>query len=263
MTKISRMIIQCLALGLIAFASLSPVQAETNFKPRINFQSQYSLAIGGRSILFPIGDLLNNVYSTLNRLTQTKDFQEVKNQSVYFLPTNFHDTKLHTVYPILNKEIFYNREIKKELITIEQAKVNVYKRELVKNIKMAYVQYLQARHAVTIYKNTLGLVNENLRVNEKLVKNDVATNASVLKAKTEVSKVQNSIVEAENNAKNATAYFNFLRNKPFEDKIETDSTFILQPVSLNTPPQYLLHQASEIQQKREEFAQIYLSLLGF
>ena len=70
--------------------------------------------------------------------------------------------KLHTTYPILNKEIVYNREIRKELITVEQAKINVYKKELVKNIKTAYVQYMQAEKAIEIYKNALTLVRENL-----------------------------------------------------------------------------------------------------
>ena len=231
-------------------------EAETLYKPRINFQSQYSLAAGGRSILFPVGDLLNKVYSTLNELTRNPDnFPQLKNQSVQFLPNHFHDTKLHTVYPILNKEIFYNREIKKELITVEQAKLKVYKRELVKNIKIAYIQYLQANQAASIYKNALGLVNENLRVNQKLVKNEVATNAQILKAQTEVSKVQNSIVEAENNAKNAAAYFNFLINKPFDTPINIDSTLTDTRYTTSETP-YPLHQAAEIQQKREEFAQI-------
>jgi outer membrane protein len=232
-------------------------EAKTLFLPRVNFQVQYTLAAGGRNIQFPIGDLLNPVYNSLNKLTQSNNFPSVENQSINFLPNNFHDTKLHAVYPILNKEIFYNREIKKELISIEQAKINVYKRELVKNIKLAYVQYAQANHAVTIYKNALGLVRENLRVNEKLVKNEVATNASVLKAKMEISKVENSIIEAENNAKNAAAYFNFLLNKPFESQIDLDnSTLSPQSSTLPSPTQYLVQNSTELQAKREEFAQI-------
>jgi outer membrane protein len=229
-------------------------EAETLFKPRVNFQTQYSLAVGGRSIEFPLGDLLNNAYSTLNKLTKTNDFPQLQNQSVKFLPNNFHETKIRTTYPLVNKEIFYNREIKKELITIEQAKIKVYKRELVKTIKMAYIQYLQAQQAVIIYKNALGLVNENLRVNQKLVKNDVATNAQVLKAQTEVSKVQNNIVESENNAKNAAAYFNFLLNKPFDTEINIDAK--LTETFYPTESSFPLQQGAQLQQKREEFAQI-------
>jgi outer membrane protein len=224
-------------------------QAQTLFKPQINFQMQYTLAAGGRTQPLPIGDLLNNVYSTLNDLTQTNNFPQVENQNIKFLPNHFHDTKIRTTYPILNKEIVYNREIKKELITVEQAKINVYKRELVKNIKMGYIQYLQALQVVDIYKNALGLVNENLRVNQKLVKNDIATRAVVLKAESEVSKIENSIVEAENNVKNAAAYFNFLLNKPLDSAIERDTNILKNQ---NIPPQL----AGDIELKREEFQQI-------
>jgi outer membrane protein len=232
-------------------------EAKTLFMPRVNFQMQYSLAAGGRNIQFPIGDLLNPAYTALNKLTNSNQFPSLENQSINFLPNNFHETKLHTVYPILNKEIFYNREIKKELITVEQAKINVYKRELVKNIKLAYIQYLQANHAVGIYKNALGLVRENLRVNEKLVKNDVATQANVLKAKAELAKVENSIMEAENATKNTAAYFNFLLNKPFDSKIDVD-TVLMKPLP-NLLPNSLpnsIHSKASIQAQREEFAQI-------
>ena len=224
-------------------------EAKTLFQPRVNFQMQYTLAAGGRNIEFPIGDLLNPAYTALNKLTQTQNFPQLENQKISFLPNNFHDTKIHAVYPLLNKEITYNRDIKKELITVEQAKINVYKRELVKTIKLAYVQYLQASQAVLIYKNALGLVRENLRVNEKLLKNDVATNAPVLKAKMEVSKVENSIVEAESNVKNAAAYFNFLLNKPFDATIQTTDK---SQLTSQAPPQY----SSNLETKREEFAQI-------
>ncbi len=227
-------------------------QAKTLFMPQVNFQMQYTLAAGGRTLNFPIGDLLNPVYNTLNRLTQSNNFNTVENANINFLPNHFHETKIHTVYPILNKEILYNREVRKELISVEQIKINVYKRELVKNIKMAYIQYLQAQKAVDIYKNALGLVNENLRVNQKLVKNDVALNSVVLKAKSEVSKVENSIVETENNAKNAAAYFNFLLNKPFDSKIEIDEKLL----KTNNNAVISVQKQANIAQNREELAQI-------
>ena len=231
-------------------------QAKTLFMPQVNFQMQYTLAAGGRSQSLPIGDLLNPVYGTLNRLTQSNNFPTIENQSIKFLPNNFHDTKIHAIYPIINREIYYNREIKKELISTEKAKIQVYKRELVKNIKTAYVQYLQASQAVDIYINALVLVRESERFNQKLVKNQVATQAVVLKAQVEVAKVENSINEAENQAKNAAAYFNFLINKPLDTQIEVDSLFVKTHSDSVIPPQYNSIKKENSLQKREEFAQI-------
>ena len=63
-------------------------QAQTLFMPQVNFQMQYTLAVGGRSQSLPIGDLLNPVYSTLNKLTQSSSFPSIENQAIKFLPNN-------------------------------------------------------------------------------------------------------------------------------------------------------------------------------
>lgn len=205
-------------------AKLDLERAKTLFLPQANFSSQYTLASGGRSQDIPIGDLLNNVYSTLNQLTSSSKFPQVQNQGIKFLPNNFHDTKVEVAMPLYNPELKYNRSIKEEMITGTQAEINVYKRELVKNIQQAYYQYLQAGKATDIYTNALTVVNENLRVSEKLVKNNVATRDVVLKSQAQVSSVQTQLTDAQQNKKNAAAYFNFLLNRPFETPIEVDST---------------------------------------
>lgn len=205
-------------------AKLDLERAKALFLPQANFSSQYTLASGGRSQDIPIGDLLNNVYSTLNQLTSSNKFPQVQNQSIKFLPNNFHDTKVEIAMPLYNPELKYNRSIKEEMITGTQAEINVYKRELVKNIQQAYYQYLQAGKATDIYTNALTVVNENLRVSEKLVKNNVATRDVVLKSQAQVSSVQTQLTDAQQNKKNAAAYFNFLLNRPFETPIEVDST---------------------------------------
>lgn len=207
----------------VAKAQLDLQRAKTLFLPQVDFNSQYTLASGGRTQDVPIGDLLNGVYTTLNQLTSSSKFPQVQNQAIKFLPNNFHDTKIAVAMPLYNPEIKYNRDIKAEMINSTQAEINVYKRDLVKNIQQAYYQYLQAAKATDIYTNALSVVNENLRVSEKLVKNNVATRDVVLKSRAQVSGVQTSLVDAQQNKKNAAAYFNFLLNKPFETPIEVDS----------------------------------------
>lgn len=207
----------------VAKAQLDLQRAKTLFLPQVDFNSQYTLATGGRTQEVPIGDLLNGVYTTLNQLTSSSKFPQVQNQSIKFLPNNFHDTKIAVAMPLYNPEIKYNRDIKEEMINGTQAEITVYKRDLVKNIQQAYYQYLQATKATDIYANALSVVNENLRVSEKLVKNNVATRDVVLKSRAQVSSVQTSLVDAQQNKKNAAAYFNFLLNKPFEAGIEIDS----------------------------------------
>ena len=72
----------------------SIAQAKANFMPKVTFNPTYSVAAGGRRLEFPIGDLLNPVYSTLNQLTKTNNFPQVENVNQLLAPNNFHDTKL-------------------------------------------------------------------------------------------------------------------------------------------------------------------------
>jgi outer membrane protein TolC len=230
-------------------ARLDLKRAQALFYPQANFSSQYTLASGGRTQDIPIGDLLNEVYSTLNQLTASNKFPQVKNQNIRFLPNDFHDTRVDVSVPILNRQIKYNREIKEELINSEQADADAYKRELVKAIKEAYYKYLQAGKAVDIFNNALGLVNENLRVSEKLVQNSVATKEIVLRARAQVSQVQTSLTEARNNKLNAAAYFNFLLNKPLNDAVLTDS-LVFEQLNISIAP------VNEVPTRREELQRI-------
>ncbi|OIR12655.1 outer membrane efflux protein [mine drainage metagenome] len=230
-------------------AKLDLQRAEALFYPQVNFASQYTAANGGRSSDLPIGDLLNGVYSTLNKLTATNNFPQVSNQTINFLPNDFHDTRFEVLIPLVNTDIKYNKQIKSELINTQQQDVLLYKRELVKMIKQAYYQYLQADKALNIYENALNSVNENLRLNEKLVKNNVATKEVIARAKTQVSQVETSIIEATNNKKNALAYFNFLLNQPLETPVNIDSSLLQHlQIKLTVP--------LEVPVQREELAKL-------
>lgn len=210
-------------------------EARSLFYPNVSFQGSYTKAAGGRTIDLPIGDLFNPVYSTLNQLTQSNAFPQIQNASVLLNPDNFYDAKLRTAIPLINAEIYYNQKIKKELITQQQAAVNVYKRELVKNIKTAYYQFYQAQQAVEIYKSALTLVNENIRVNQSLVRNGVRNNTALTRSEAEKEKIEAAITQATNSIRNAKAYFNFLLNRDLSADIIIDTIiFQLQPAAATT-----------------------------
>ncbi|MDA3821206.1 MAG: hypothetical protein PF450_01150, partial [Bacteroidales bacterium] len=46
-------------------------EAKGMFFPDVNLNARYTIADGGRVISFPVGDLLNPVYNTLNLLTMS------------------------------------------------------------------------------------------------------------------------------------------------------------------------------------------------
>jgi len=201
-------------------------RAQSLFYPQAGFSSQYTLADGGRTQSIPVGDLLNNVYSTLNQLTNSNKFSQVANQSIQFLPNDYHDTKMEITLPILNTELQHNKEISNETISARQADRDIYRRDLVRDIRQAYYQYLQSGKAVDIYRTALDLVKENRRVSEKFVENHMATREIALRAQAQVSEVEASYIEAGNLRRNAAAYFNFLLNRPLDSEVITDSTLM-------------------------------------
>ena len=205
-------------------SELNLKRAQALFYPSAVFSSQYTLAHGGRSQSIPVGDLLNNVYSTLNQLTNSTKFPQVGNQSIQFLPNDYHDTKMEISMPLINPDLQHNQAVNREMIHTRQADLDIYRRDLVQKIKQAYYQYLQADKAVAIYTNALALARENRRVSEKFVENRMATKEIVLRAQAQVSQGESSLIEARSSLENGAAYFNCLLNRPLDAEIVKDET---------------------------------------
>ena len=198
-------------------------EARGLFLPQVSFTVTYTRTSGGRTIDVPIGDLMNPVYATLNQLTGSDRFTPVSNQSFLLNPDNFYDAKVRTSLPLINTEIWYAQKIRREDITRQQAAVNVYKRQLVKDVKTAYYRYFQAARAVDIHNNALLLVRENIRVNQSMLRNGIRNSTSLTRAQTEEQRTLAAIAAAQNDQHNARAYFNFLLNRPLTDSIVADS----------------------------------------
>jgi outer membrane protein len=194
-------------------------EAKTLFMPSVNLSANYTVAAGGRVIEFPIGDLLNGAYSTLNRLTASQNFPQLENQKILLAPNNFYDVKLRTTYPIFNTDIKHNQAIKSKEIALYEADIKIYENELASDIRKAYFNYCTAVEAKQIYASAAGLVAQNLKVNQSLVNNGKGLIANVLRAESEVENVSAKSVEAENQRLNAKAYFNFLINEKLTDTV--------------------------------------------
>jgi outer membrane protein TolC len=208
-------------------------EAKSLYLPTVSVLGSYTKAAGGRTIDVPVGDLVNPIYTALNELTASNRYPQLPNQSFLLNPDNFYDVKVRTSLPLINAEIKYNKLIKKELISGQQAAYNVYKRALVKDVKIAYYHYYQARQGVKIYQSALKLVNENIRVNTSLYKNGVKNGTALLRSEAEKQKVDAALTGAERNLNNAQAYFNFLLNRSLKKDIVIDSTLLKLPVTVS------------------------------
>jgi outer membrane protein TolC len=193
--------------------------AKSFFLPSMDFGASYTLAEGGRTIAFPVGDLLNPVYATLNKLTASSSFPQIENVSEQLLPNNFYDTRFRTTLPILNTDIKYQNQIRKEQVNWSSYQVDIYRATLIQDIRVAYFSFCAAHSSIEILKNTLQLVTQNLKDTRSLGESGKGLPAAVLRAESELEQVKSMLLEAENKTVNAAQYLNFLVNRPLEQSV--------------------------------------------
>ncbi len=210
-------------------ALLSLKIANGMFLPTVGLQGNYTSGDGGRSISLPVGDMLNPVYTTLNQLTESNAFPQIQNVEQNFFPKDFYDVKVRASAPILNSDLLYNKKIQQQQLVLQEFEIDIYKRELVRNIKVAYYNYLTAFDAVKVYESALTRALEGKRVNESLLANGRGLHAYVIRSESEIETIKSHVTEAQNNAVNARLYFNFLLNRPAHADIAIEA---IEPVDV-------------------------------
>ena len=228
--------------------------AEANglFLPSVDFRSDYTIADGGRLIQFPVGDLLNPVYSTLNQLTESQAFPtNLENVNEQFFPNEFHDTKIRVIQPLFNSDIYFNRKASQQLVHVAEAKRAVYEAELVKEIKIAYFLHLQALESVDIIDANWVSLQEVLRFNRRRFEEQLITVDEVYNVEFRLSQLQADRASAEEQVASSRAYFNFLLDRPVEELIEVDTTLNVDVAAeLATASSAALNNRMELQQIR-------------
>lgn len=197
--------------------------ARSYFLPSVQLLADYTTGKGGRTISMPVGDLLNPVYATLNKMTQSDKFPQIENVDESFFPRNFYDARIRTSLPLINTDLQLNRDIRGQEVLMRQHELDAYKRQLVMDIKVAYYNFLSARAGVKIYESARELLTQNVAVNESLYRNGKNLPANIIRSKSELESVNAELNSARNQVKNAQAYFNFLLNRDQNAVVETDS----------------------------------------
>jgi len=228
-------------------SQLALQSAKSYFLPSVDFGASYTLAQGGRTIDLPLGDLFNGVYSTLNEITGASNFPQLENVQEQFFPNNFYDARVRISYPLLNPDIHYARQIREEQVRLENHEIDIYRADLIRDIRHAYYNYGSAQAAVEIYTSAKILVERNLRNSESLLENGSGLYANVLRAESEVEQVNAMLIDAENKRRNASLYLNFLVNLPLEAPIDFQEpdpknltlTEVNQSISVSNRPEMM------------------------
>jgi outer membrane protein len=190
-------------------------QARARYLPALDFSARYSRADGGRTIDFPVGDLLNPVYASLNQLTGSARFAAVANQQIDFQRTREQDTKVSLTQPLYDPRISAARAAAQSQYESAAAGRAALAARIERDMREAYYRWLQARAQIAIFDAALELATENHRVNDSLYRNGKVTRDLVFRAEADQLEVEQSRLGAGNTERLAQSYVNLLRNAPF------------------------------------------------
>ena len=230
--------------------------AKARFWPELSLNARYTAAQGGRTIDFPIGQLLNPAYQTLNQLLiaqgQQPRFGTLTDQSIAFQREREQDTRLTLRQPLYQPAIPAAVAAQRELLGSEQFARLALARQLKRDVTVGYAGWLMAVGNEHIVLASSQLLAENLRVVTSLHSNGRITQDQVLRAQTEQLTVQQQLSAVRGAVAQARSYVNFLLNRPLETPLEeavADAAQAAQPA----PPAQLRDDALR---QRAELAQL-------
>ena len=228
-------------------------EARGRFLPSLDILGRYTRADGGRTFEFPVGDIVNPIHDALNSIIGEEQFPtDVPNQDISFLREKEHETKIEVIQPIFQPALYYNYRLQSNLTEVDRAARDQFKHDLVKEVRKAYFDYLGALRFVDLATRTGALLEENLRISERLFENGPATRDVVYRAEAELSRIRQSSAEAEKGAYLAQAYFNYLLDRPLDEHIDA----ITLPDEAPDPPLTLSQAVERALEYRLEIVQI-------
>jgi len=213
------------ALGALSYESALEQErfreAKRAYLPSVTANLRYTRSGGGRTIEFPVGDLLNPVYEALNDFTGTNAYPHLENESIRFLREKEQESKLSLVQPLFLPAA---RPVSRALSASADAKgyaLETARRDLKASIQDAYLGYHQALDRVAILEDAVARVVEAERVTDRLLESGLATNDELFRIRAERSRVAQELAGAETMVRLAAAAFNTLLSRPTDASIDT------------------------------------------
>lgn len=218
-------------------------QARGLYLPTVTVDARYSRTSG----VLDLGDLVNPAYEALNRLTRSDAFPTDVDARLPLAQ----ETKVRVAQPLFQPAVRAGHQVARSLRGLQGAQLRAATRQLAAEVQAAYLGHAKAVRVVELYRATLPLLAENVRVNERLVAAGRATSEGVFRARAERSETEQRLAEAEELRDAAARGFNFLLGRPLDAAVEA-----LPDSLLRFPAEVPLDSAlASARRHREELAQ--------
>ena len=157
-------------------------EARGRFLPSLTANARASNLSGATPNL---GALINPAYAALNQLLGQNAFPTNINLT---LPQK-QEATLRLAQPLFEPRVLEGYRIARSLRAATAADHDAQRRQLAADIQVAYLQYARASLAADLYDGTVPLLDEALRVSERLLSAGKVTPDNVLRARAEQSAV--------------------------------------------------------------------------
>lgn len=195
-------------------------EANGRFLPSAGVNARYSEYSG----VINIGDFINPAYNALNQLIGQQRFPTDINAT---LPLR-QETKLELTLPLFSDALFGARAAATAQRDLIGSGRRAAMRQLAADVQLAWLGYATAVRAVETLEATMPVLDENVRVSERLIGAGQATPDVLLRARAERSEVQQQLADVRRQRDAARRGFNLLRNRDDDTPITlaADSTLL-------------------------------------
>lgn len=218
-------------------------EANGRFLPSVGVNARYSEYSG----VINIGDFINPAYDALNQLIGQPRFPTNINAT---LPLR-QETKLELVQPLFNDALFGAAAAARAQRDLVGASRKAAMRQLAADVQQAWLGYASSDRIVATLEAMLPVLDENLRVSERLVGAGQATPDVVLRARAERSEMVQQIADARRARDAARRGFNLLRNQDVDAAVtiaDDSSLLAVDTTSRDALTAYALTHREELAQ---------------
>ncbi len=223
-------------------------EAKGRFLPSVTANARASALSGAPNL----GALINPAYAALNQLLGRNDFPTNLNLT---LPQR-QEATVRLAQPLFEPRVLEGYRIARSLRAASAADRDAQRRQLAADIQTAYLQYARASRAADLFDATVPLLDEALRVSERLLGVGKVTPDNVLRARAE----QSAVVQQRDAARQLTGaarqQLNYLTGRPIDAPLALFADSLLGFDMRFAARRDLIAAQSQAQESREELTQL-------
>lgn len=206
-------------------ARVAVAEARGLYLPSATVNARYT-RVSGNTI--NLGDLVNPAFGALNELLQRQAFPTDLDLQ---LPLR-QETSLRLAQPVFQPSILQANRLAGAAADAQLAERDAFVRQLDADLRTTYVTFARASRVVELHAATIALLDENVRVTEKLLTAGKVTPDAVLRARAERSAAVQQRDQAAQLADAARQSFAVALNAPIDEPIPLlpDSELVAQPL---------------------------------